>query len=236
LLRDTGGTMVMLDDPRLDPVFAHIQAMGLPVISHCGEPRDCWLPVSDMMSNDMKSYFSHHPQYHMALHPEMPTYQDQIAARNRTIAGHPGLTFVCAHLGSLEWNVDTLAKFLDAYPNASVDMAARMDYLQIQSQKDWKKVHDFLCAYKERVLYGTDCIVNPGDDPKAAAVAIRDKWLSDWKYLATDSVLTVSVVDGPIKGLALPREVIDRIYRENAVQAFGRAWRSTASPHTPVGT
>lgn len=236
VLKDTGGAMVMLDDPRLDPVVDHVQQLGVPLISHCGEPRDCWLPVAAMMSNDMKDYFSHHPQYHMALQPAMPSYHDQINARNRTIAKHPGLTFICAHLGSLEWNVDTLAAFLDAHPNASVDMAARMDYLQIQSQKDWQKVHDFLCRYKDRVLYATDCIVNPTDDPKVAAQAIHDKWLSDWKYLATDSVMTVRVVDGPFRGLALPREAIDRIYRENAMRAFGRAWKSPASPRTPAGT
>jgi predicted TIM-barrel fold metal-dependent hydrolase len=236
VLKDAGGAMVMLDDPRLDPVIAHIQQLSVPLISHCGEPRDCWLPVAGMMSNDMKDYFSHHPQYHMALQPAMPSYHDQISARNRTIAKHPGLTFVCAHLGSLEWNVDTLAAFLDAYPNASVDMAARMDYLQIQSQKDWQKVHDFLCRYNDRVLYATDCIVNPTDDPKVAAQAIHDKWLSDWKYLATDSVMTVRVVDGPFKGLALPRDVIGRIYRENAVRIFGRGWTPAAKARTSGGT
>ena len=145
--------------------MAHLVARNIPLVSHCGEPRDCWLPVAEMMSNDMKEYFSQHPQYHMHLHPEMPSYEDQITARNRMLAKNRTLPVVGAHLGSLEWSVERIAGFLEAHPNACVDMAARMDYLQMQSQKEWQKVHDFLCAYNDRILYGTDLIINPADDP-----------------------------------------------------------------------
>jgi predicted TIM-barrel fold metal-dependent hydrolase len=224
VLKERNGKMVMLDDARFDPIFKSLSDRKIPVVSHCGEPRDCWLAVADMMSNDMKDYFSHHPQYHMYLHPEMPSYEDQVNARNNMLAKNPALTVVGAHLGSLEWNVDRIAAFLDAFPKASVDMAARMDYLQVQSQKNWQKVHDFLCKYDERILYATDLVVNPSDDSTAAAGQIHAKWLSDWKYLATDSVMSVGCVDGTFRGLALPRSVIDRIYRENAERVFGAVW------------
>jgi len=161
----------------------------------------------------------------MHLYPDMPSYEDQINARNRMLAKNPNLSVVGAHLGSLEWNVDSIAAFLDTHPNASVDMAARMDYLQMQSQKDWTKVRDFLCMHKDRILYGTDLIINPTDDPVVFAQQAREKWLSDWKYLATDSVMTVSGVAGSFKGLCLPEEVIDRIYRENAERVFSAAWK-----------
>jgi predicted TIM-barrel fold metal-dependent hydrolase len=225
VLKDKSGRMVMLDDSKLDPVFSYLSGKGIPVISHCGEPRDCWLPVADMMSNDMKEYFSHHPQYHMKAHPDMPSYEDQIRARNRMLQKNPALTVVGAHLGSMEWNVDKIAEFLDTYPKASVDMAARMDYLQVQSQKDWQKVHDFICKYKDRILYATDLIINPADDPKLLAQQVRDKWLSDWKYLATDSTMSAGSVAGTFKGLALPKEVIDKVYRENAERTFVGAWK-----------
>jgi predicted TIM-barrel fold metal-dependent hydrolase len=227
VLKDNHGTMVMLDDGKLDPVFSHLSGKGIPVISHCGEPRDCWLPVAEMMSNDMKEYFSHHPQYHMNLQPDMPSYDDQILARNRMLEKNPALRVVGAHLGSMEWSVDTIAAFLDTYPKASVDMAARMDYLQLQSQKDWQKVHDFLCKYRERILYGTDLIINPADDPSVFTVQARNKWLSDWEYLATHSTMTVPNVAGTVKGLALPKDVIDKLYRENAESIFGGAWTPT---------
>jgi len=34
---------------------------------------------------------------------------------------HPDLKFIGCHLGSLEWNVDSLAKRLDKFPNMVVD-------------------------------------------------------------------------------------------------------------------
>jgi predicted TIM-barrel fold metal-dependent hydrolase len=225
VFKDKDGKYIMIDDKKLNPVFKHLTQKNIPVICHCGEPRDCWLAVDKMMSNDMKEYFSNHPQYHMYLHPEMPSYQDQINARNRMLDKNPDMKFMGAHIGSLEWNLDEVAKFLDKYPNATVDLAARMDYVQMQSQKDRDKVHKFFCDYKDRIIYGTDLINNPGDDQKIFKQVAHEKWLSDWKYLATDSVMSVSTFKGEFKGLALPKNVINKIYCENAQRIFPLAWK-----------
>jgi hypothetical protein len=225
VFRDKKGKLVMIDDPGLDTVFSYLIARGVPIICHCGEPRDCWLAVSDMMSNDMKSYFSHHPQYHMYEHPEMPSYEQQIAARNNRLVRSPGMTFMGAHLGSLEWSVDSIAAFLDRFPRATVDLAARMDYLQVQSQRDRAKVQKFFAKYADRLVYATDLVFNPPDDPAAFKTATEEKWRSDWAYLATDSVMTVSVVDGKFQGLALDKQVIDKLYHENAVRLFSKSWK-----------
>jgi len=224
VVRDATDKLVMIDNQKFDPIIDHLVQKNVAVVFHCGEPRDCWLAVENMMSNDMKEYFSHHPHYHMALHPDMPSYEDQISARNTMLGKNPQVKFVGAHLGSLEWSVDELAKFFDKYPNAKVDLAARMDYLQIQSQKDFDKVYQFFMAFQDRILYGSDLIVNPSDDPKVCRDVIRGKWLSDWAYLATDTTMTLSNVNGPFKGLGLPKEVIDKIYFKNAEASFKGAW------------
>jgi len=36
----------------------------------------------------------------------------------------------------------------------------------------------------------------------------------DWKYFVTDEILTSASVNGDFQGLKLPREVVDKIYRE----------------------
>ncbi len=66
----------------------------------------------------------------MYLHPEFPSYEDQIKARDHMLEKHPDLKFIGAHLGSLEWSADELAKRLDKFPNMVVDMAARISHLQ----------------------------------------------------------------------------------------------------------
>ena len=120
-----------------------------------------------MTTDNDREYFRNHPQYHMYLHPEMPGYEDQIGARDRFVAAHPQLRFVGAHLGSLEYDVDRIAAFLDRFPNASVDMAARMSQVQYQSVRDLEKVRNFFVSYQDRLLYGTDLTFNPGDDAAA---------------------------------------------------------------------
>ena len=96
-----------------------------------------------MTTDNDREYFQHHPEYHMYLHPEMPGYEDLMGARDRFVAAHPALRFVGAHLASLEYDVDRIAAFLDRFPNASVDMAARMSQVQYQSLRDREKVRDF---------------------------------------------------------------------------------------------
>jgi hypothetical protein len=54
-------------------------------------------------------YYKANPQYHMYLHPEAPSYDDQINARDMLLRNHPGLDFIAAHLASLEWSVDEIA-------------------------------------------------------------------------------------------------------------------------------
>ena len=100
----------------------------------------------------------------MFLHPEMPSYEDQIKARDNFVAAHPQLRFVGAHLGSLEYDVDRIAAFLDRFPErVNVDMAARMSQVQYQSVRDTKRCGTFFIKYQDRLLYGTDLTLNPGD-------------------------------------------------------------------------
>jgi hypothetical protein len=45
-------------------------------------------------------------------------------------------------------------------------------------------------------------------------------WTSDWKFFVTDEDMSVSSFENKFKGLKLPREVIDKIYRKNAENWF----------------
>ena len=213
-LKDKQGKFVMIDNPRFDTIFDFIEKNNITLLSHQGEPKNCWLPIEKMTVNGDKSYFKQNPQYHMYLHPEYPSYDDQINARDRMVAKHPNLRIVSVHLASLEWNVDELAKRLDKFPNLSVDIAARIEHLEYAAQTDWQKIHDFCIKYQDRLLYGTDHVEQKTNSERMAAV-IHDKWIEDWKFLVTNDDLTNS--DGmKYKGLHLPKEVVDKIYAKNA--------------------
>ena len=219
-LRDKNGKLVMIDDPRFDPVIDFIVKNNIPIVGHLGEPKNCWLPLDKMTIKGDQSYFKENPKYHMYLHPEFPSYQDQIRARDHMLEKHPDLQFIGAHLGSLEWSVDELAKRLDKFPNMAVDMAARISHLQYQAKNNWQQVHDFCIKYQDRLLYATDILISDSESDSSVNKQAHDVWLSDWKFFATDEKMQSSEFEGDFKGLKLPREVIDKIYRTNAEKWF----------------
>lgn len=223
VLKDPDGKYVMADDPRLDAVYGELARQKRTLVAHLGEPRNCWLPVDQMTVDGDRRYFSSHPEYHGLLHPEVPNYEAQIAARDHLLARHPTLRVVGCHLGSLEYSVDELAKRLDQYPNFAVDLSARIVHLQIQPRE---KVRAFLVKYQDRLLYGTDLQYGRGPegdrvDPAKAIERLAARYESDAAWLATDQELALENVRAGFKarGVALPGPVLRKIYYENA-----RAW------------
>jgi len=221
VLKNKEGQYVMADDTAFYPVFKYLEENHIPVMGHLGEPRNCWLPLEEMTDTSNYRYYKSNPQYHMFLHPEAPSYEDQIRAMENLLKKHPALDYTGAHLASLEWSVDELAKRMDRFPDMKVDVSARMAHLQRQSIYDLQKVCDFFIRYQDRILYGTDITVNATEtDPRVKAAAILDRWISNWIYLATDSILTIKNLPSAVKGLHLPKEVIDKVYNKNADRFF----------------
>ncbi|WP_129777645.1 amidohydrolase family protein [Peristeroidobacter soli] len=222
--RDADGRAVMIDDPRFTPIFRMLEARGTVVLGHLGEPRNAWLPLAEMTVNGDREYFKEHPQYHMAMHGEWPSYEQQIAARDRMLDRHPTLRFVGVHLASLEWSVDRIAGFLNRYPNASVDLAARMSHLQVQASTDRERVRRFFIQFQDRILYATDIACQGPQEDSACAAQADQAWRDDWRFLSSADTLHSAEFAAPFQGLALPRDVIDKVYSGNARRLFPKAW------------
>jgi predicted TIM-barrel fold metal-dependent hydrolase len=231
-LKDEAGNFVMIDNANFDPVFDFLAKNNIPLLGHLGEPRNCWLPLEKMTVQGDVNYFSAHPEYHMYLHPEYPSYEEQIDARDRMLEKHPDLKFVGLHLASLEWNVDEVAKRLDRFSNLAVDLAERISHLQLQAIDDWQKVRDFCIKYQDRIIYGTDIIVDGTKDPLEMKKHAHDIRLRHWKFFTSDEMMRVPKVDGEFKALRLPASVVDKIYRHNAEKWYPALLKN----HTAVAT
>ena len=229
-LRDADGSYVMPDDVRLEPIIGHLEREHLVLLGHQAEPRNCWLPLERMTVRSDREYFEAHPQYYMHLHPEMPSQAAILAARDEMLRTHPSLRFDAVHLASLEWDVDKVAEFLERFPKASVDMAARLVHLEYQAASRPDKVRRFLIRYQDRVLYGSDDAYGPGDSDPRAVEEVHADWLNDWRFLVTSDDMHSADFDAGFRGLHLPRAVVDKIYRRNAEAFFPGAW-----PKTPAG-
>ena len=219
--KDINGQQIMIDNPRFDPVIQYIIEQNKTILGHLGEPLNCWLPLEQMTVNNDREYFKKYPQFHMYLHPEVPNYGAQINARDRFLAHHPDMKFVGAHLGSLEYNVDSLAKRLDSFPNMAIDVAERLCHLQFQSQQNYNKVRNFILKYQDRIIYGSDLVLWNTSSSQQAKVRLHNRWLEEWKYLTTKQKMKVEQVNGEFFGLKLPKKVINKIYYTNAVKWFG---------------
>ena len=220
VVKDPDGRYVMIDDARFDPIFDYIQSRNKTLVGHLAEPRNCWLPLESMTVDSDGEYYKEHPQYHGFLHPEVPGYWEQIKARDHVLEKHPHLRFVGCHLGSLEYDVDELAKRLDKYPNFAVDMAARIVHFQVQEQG---KVRRFIIKYQDRLLYGTDNEINADKSDPAARIRYLDAvYRNDYRYFGTGQELEVPEIKPhfKVRGLALPPAVLKKIYYENAVKWY----------------
>ena len=217
VVKDKEGNFILPDNPAFDPIYSFLEENNIPLMAHIGEPKDCWLPLNEMVAPNNRSYYEQNPQYHAYLLPEIPSYEEQIRARDNIMKKHPNLSFIGAHLGSEEWSVEKLAASMDTYPNLKVDMSARILNLQAQSIKEYDKVRDFIIKYADRIMYGSDYIVSPRDSMiNEKYDQVRKQWEEHWTYYATDSIFESSNFNCEIKGLHLPKEVINKIYYQNA--------------------
>ena len=221
VFRNPDSSFIMLDDVRLDPIWDFIESQNKTVVNHTGEPKNCWLPLADMSVRGDSSYYAEYPQYHMYLHPDYPSYETILAARDRMLDKHPGLRYVACHLASLEWSVDEQAKFLDKYPKVAMDMASRIEHLKYQNSD---KVRSFIIKYQDRLLYATDIEISDAESNESSAEKmmhyIKGTYQSDWDYFTTDRMFTQDDKVKEYKGLHLPVEVLKKIYYQNAIRMY----------------
>lgn len=209
-LRKRDGSYLMPDDPVFGPIYSDIAAHHRTLFAHLAEPASCWLPPDP--SGPDYGYYQQHPQWYMFLHPDHPSQATILAARDHLLAQNPNLRVVGCHLGSMERDVDEIARHFDRYPNFAVDTAARVQYLMMQPPE---KVRAFLTKYQDRVLYGTDNGLQATDDPATTLPRWEDRYLRDWRYFATDE--WVEYHGRKYRGLALPPEILRKLYHDNAL-------------------
>ena len=212
-IRKKVGTYLMPDDPVFRPIYQDIAAHNRTVVAHLAEPTSCWQPLNP--SSPDFDYYQGHPGEYAYAHPEWPSKEAILAARDHMLEQNPNLRVVGAHLGSMEVDVDEIAKRFDRYPNFAVDTAARVLYLMLQPPN---KVRKFLIKYRDRVLYGTDFEMLPDTNAERELSDLQDTYALDWKYFATKE--TFDCKGHKVTGLGLPKSVLRKLYHENAVHWF----------------
>lgn len=215
--KDASGKFIQIDDARLQPIWDFLRARNIPVMAHIGEPVQAWRSLDDP-NNPHYGYYMDHPEYHAYQHPEIPSYETIITARDNWIANNPELKILCAHMGSMSHDVTMVAERLDKFPNIYVEPAARFGDLVGQ---DSDKVRAFFEKYQDRIMFGTDYGTSrpqdgmTNDELKAEEQNLDASYQRLWTYVATKD----SVAERGQKniGLGLPINILNKFYHQNVI-------------------
>ena len=222
-LKRPDGSFLLPDDPILDPVYAHLASRRKPLLAHLAEPREAWLPLDPKGVH--YGYYSRNPKWHLYGRPEFPSHARLMEARDHILARHPSLVVIGAHIGSLEWDVDEVAKRLDRYPNFHVEVSARTRDLTRQPSS---KVRAFFLKYQDRILYGVDRSwmphrtpdVKPSDaERQKFAADLEAQYRRDWDYYAGAGSIAYGA--DTVEALGLPQDVLEKFYWKNAGRIIG---------------
>ena len=215
-IKDRQGRFILPDDPLFEPIYAFLAERNKPLLAHLAEPLEAWLPLDP--EGVHYGYYSKNPEWHLFGRAGFPSHAEIVASRDRILERHPRLTVIGAHLGSLEHDVDELARRLDRYHNFYVDCSARTVDLTRQPSE---KVRAFLVRYQDRVLYGLDQTrapdpqrENSAEERLRFARSLEDSYRRDFRYYAGAGEMEYR--GKTVRCLSLPREVLEKLYHQNA--------------------
>jgi hypothetical protein len=204
--QDEKGAMLAIDDRRLYPIWRRAGELGIPVLIHTSDPVGFFLPADG--ENEHFPTLLKYPGWGFAgSHYSKGELLDQ---RTHIIADNPGTIFICPHVANNPEDLDWVASLLDAHSNLFIDLSARMDELGRQPYSS----RDFFLRYQDRVLFGSDMPLSPGMYRSYFRfLETRDEYFDYPGYLG-EPVIT----RWKIYGLSLPDEVLEKIYRGNALR------------------
>lgn len=211
-------TLVTVDDARFDSMWEQAGALGLPVAIHTSDPEAFFFPTDKY--NERYEELNAHPDW--SFHGrDFPGNRALHEARNRVIARHPRTQFVYLHVGNAE-DLTWVSEWLDKYPNASVEIGARIGELGRQPRAARK----FFDQYQDRILFGTDATPNSKETPQQT---FGDELYEIYfRFLETeDEYFDYAPAPIPpqgrwrIYGLGLPEPILRKVYYENAARLLG---------------
>ena len=241
VLKNDAGQYVLADDHVFDPIFSFLEKEKIPLLAHLGEPCNCWLPFEQMTIPDDVVYYRRNPNQHLYMHPEIPSYEKQIVARDHILERYPNLIFVGAHLGSMEWSLEEIAKRMDKFPNFYIDLSGRFGHIYEQTLRDKSCIINFFEKYQTKILYGSDWHVSKYNKRRWMKLFCKcfpqvymelifrhmcRTYKSHWLFLSTDQVIQTGKVSNRLqspkhlKGIKLSKKVVDRIFYENALRVY----------------
>jgi len=170
-VRDQHDRLVMVDDQRLDPLWATAGELDVPVMVHIADPVAFFEPLDE--TNERWEELHAHPDWHVPS-PPFPSFRSLVEGMARVVERHPQTTFIGAHVGWYAENLAWVSALLRRASNFYVDISQRLAELGRQPYT----ARRFFLEFADRILSGIDA------DPDLATYQIT---IVIWKQITSIS-------------------------------------------------
>lgn len=205
------------DDPRMDPIFEAAADLDFIVNLHVAEPIWMYEPMDSTNDGLTRAY-----TWRVQNQDQIVGHDGMIEILDNTLERHPNTTFVAAHLANTSNDFTLLADLFDKHSNLYGDMSARFaEFSAIP-----RTTAAFFEKYQDRIVYGTDYGFETFPDdpskPYGNNTTTEEMFKMTFRVLQTaDEHFYITDLVGykwPMYGLDLSDEVLEKIYRENALK------------------
>lgn len=200
--RDRG---LLLDTPWRIESVKRARAAGIrAVMVHVGDP-DVWFRK---MYADSAKY---------------GTKPDQYRPLVRMLEEFSDLTWIGAHMGGDAEHPDHLEELIERYPNIHFDTSAtKWQVREVSARRE--AIRSLIARHPKRFLFGSDLVTRHGlaaEHYVSRYWCQRTLWESSWEGISPIADGDYTPENGgsstpPLRGLALPADVLDLVYHGNA--------------------
>lgn len=201
-VKNTDGSLVAVDDQRIDAVWAMAGKLGIPVIIHSADPASFWQPLNQF--NERWLELKTHPGRKRDEDKGDFSFEEIISQQHNIIRKHKNTKFISAHMGWYPNDLGKLDSLLIAMPNMYVEIGAVIAELGRQP----RTANKFFTKHQDRILFGKDSWVPSEYETYFRVLESEDEYFQyHKKYHAF----------WPMYGLGLSDEVLKKVYYKNAL-------------------
>lgn len=193
------------EHPGIRRVMREMMDRNMIIMSHVGDP-DTWYSSKYTDHAKFGTRDEHYRQWESALEE----YGDRI--------------WIGAHMGGNPEDPHRLQELLDRHPKLYLDLSAtRWMVREVSARRD--QMRDFVIRNQDRLLWGSDQVSLDGRDFDFLA----SRWWAHRKLWETAHIGPTPIFDPDLskdqqptlRGLALPDEVLQKIYHDNITHVLG---------------